>query len=185
MFGAPKNTFGQSTSGSFFGQSAFAKPTNTFGNNTFGQQNQTVFGAQPATGLFGTTAQQTPAPQSSFGGKLANFTIIKQFIKIKLIIRIWTTNFNIWKYKHNWNYFIVWRSTSLIVRSTKTNLWTASTSNSIAFRSTSTATNIFIWTDWSTANIWIIWVQYSVSISTTNDSTDGNSRCEISATTRN
>jgi len=74
MFGAPKNTFGQTTSGSFFGTSAFAKPTNTFGNNTFGQQNQTVFGAQPATGvgggLFGSTPQQpTPAPQSSFGGK--------------------------------------------------------------------------------------------------------------------
>lgn len=81
MFGAQKNTFGQTTSGSFFGQSAFAKPTNTFGNNTFGQQNQTVFGAQPSTqvgvggGLFGSTAQQqpTPAPQSSFGGKFINF----------------------------------------------------------------------------------------------------------------
>lgn len=69
MFGQPKNTFGQSTSGGFFGQSAFSKPTNTFG--TFGQQNQTVFGAQPATtGLFGTTPQ-TSAPQSSFG----NFTL--------------------------------------------------------------------------------------------------------------
>ncbi|XP_070502956.1 nuclear pore complex protein Nup98-Nup96 [Chironomus tepperi] len=74
MFGAQKNTFGQTTSGSFFGQSAFAKPTNTFGNNTFGQQNQTVFGAQPSTGvgvgggLFGATQQPTPAPQSSFGG---------------------------------------------------------------------------------------------------------------------
>lgn len=68
MFGqAPKNTFGQANSGSFFGQSAFAKPTNTFGTNTFGQQNQTVFGAaQPTnTGLFGSTAASTP--QSSFG----------------------------------------------------------------------------------------------------------------------
>lgn len=70
MFGAPKNTFGQASSGSFFGQSAFTKPTNTFGNNTFGQQNQaTVFGTpQPAqTGLFGSTVQPTSAPQSSFG----------------------------------------------------------------------------------------------------------------------
>lgn len=69
MFGQQKNTFGTGAATpafSGFGQSAFAKPANTFGN-TFGQQNSSVFGAQP-TGLFGSTSQANPQ-QPSFGCK--------------------------------------------------------------------------------------------------------------------
>jgi hypothetical protein len=72
MFGGSKNTFGQPTTGAFsgFGQSAFVKPANTFGTNTFGQQNQSVFGAQQPTSstLFGSTAPAT-TPQSTFGSE--------------------------------------------------------------------------------------------------------------------
>lgn len=80
MFGGSKNTFGQPTStpgfsafntpqqNTGFGQSAFAKPAGSFGQPTFGQQQTSVFGAQPAAGtsLFGTTS--TPQ-QQGFGCK--------------------------------------------------------------------------------------------------------------------
>lgn len=80
MFGGQKNTFGTPTQtpafSSFnpqqqntgFGQSAFSKPGGTFGAPTFGQQNNSVFGAQqaPGTSLFGAT---NPPQQQSFGGE--------------------------------------------------------------------------------------------------------------------
>lgn len=80
MFGGSKNnTFGQPSAtpafSSFnqqqpatgFGQSAFAKPAGGFGTS-FGQQNNSVFGAQPAAGtsLFGAT---NPPQQQGFGSK--------------------------------------------------------------------------------------------------------------------
>lgn len=79
MFGGQKNTFGQpaATPGfsafnpqpqqnTGFGQSAFAKPANAFGTS-FGQQNTSVFGAQPAAGtsLFGSAQPQQQ--QQGFG----------------------------------------------------------------------------------------------------------------------
>lgn len=81
MFGGSKNTFGQQSAtpafSSFnpqpqqnagFGQSAFSKPAGAFGAS-FGQQNSSVFGAQPAPGtsLFGSTNPAQQQQQTAFG----------------------------------------------------------------------------------------------------------------------
>lgn len=88
MFGGSKNTFGQPTNtpgfsafntpqqNTGFGQSAFAKPAGTFGaTNSFGQQQNSVFGAQPTPGtsLFGAS---TPQQQQGFGCESCVFVLI-------------------------------------------------------------------------------------------------------------
>lgn len=73
MFGGSKtntpafSSFNQQQPTTGFGQSAFAKPAGGFGT-AFGQQNTSVFGAQPAAGtsLFGAS---NPHQQQGFGSK--------------------------------------------------------------------------------------------------------------------
>lgn len=92
MFGGNKNTFGQqpATPGfsafnpqpqqnTGFGQSAFAKPGGAFGGASFGQQNTSVFGAQPAAGtsLFGSQQPQQQPQQQGFGCKFHGFVLFE------------------------------------------------------------------------------------------------------------
>lgn len=98
MFGGSKNTFGQQSAtpafSSFnpqpqqnagFGQSAFSKPAGAFGAS-FGQQNSSVFGAQPAPGtsLFGSTNPAQQQQQTAFGCEyfFVLFSFVMKFSRI-------------------------------------------------------------------------------------------------------
>lgn len=129
-----KNTFGQTpASSSFstfnpqqqqntgFGQSAFSKPGGAFGTS-FGQQNTSVFGAQPATAtsLFGAT---NPTQQQGFGSKInfpitfCSYFIISKFLRFWATTTAATANFHLRHDQHNWIIVIIRSSTEFNIRS--------------------------------------------------------------------